>query len=245
MPFLFLSPGIPPLPVDPSLANQGGLAPLMSAAALDPTSSSSGTSTVVVTEGIPPVSRQLVDKIRRWEYVNLADLLKDPHSREQQGAAANNQVMTASRLNTKQFLSINNWLRAYNILSAVLLSSEDTSKEEAAGLAAYSYLILQLSEDLQGIQWSLYDKSYREWASAKGVRRWGEMNLSIYGRCLASNQGQITRPIIGSKRKAELQVCYRWNEGQPCSKSSCKFAHRCRACGGGHRAMDCSTSQGG
>ena len=232
-------PGIPILPVDPSLANPGELAPLLSAAALP---SSSRPSTVVVTEGIPPVARQLVEKIRRWDYVNLADLLKDPHSREQQGTAVNGQTMSQT---AKQSLSIISWLRAYNIFSAVLLSSEETSKEEAAGLAAYAHLILQLSEDLQGNQWSQYDINYREWAAAKGIRRWGEMNLTIYGRCLTyKHLSQPTRPIIGSKRKSQGQVCYRWNEGLPCSKLSCKFNHRCRTCGGAHRAVDCTPSQG-
>jgi len=33
---------------------------------------------------------------------------------------------------------------------AVLLSADSTTKEEAAGLAAYQHLILQLSKDLGG-----------------------------------------------------------------------------------------------
>jgi len=42
-------------------------------------------------------------------------------------------------------------LQAFSVFSAVLLSSEDITKEEAAaGLAAYSYFIFQVSKDLQG-----------------------------------------------------------------------------------------------
>ena len=33
--------------------------------------------TVVVVEGLPPVTCRVVDRIRKWEYVNLADLLGD------------------------------------------------------------------------------------------------------------------------------------------------------------------------
>jgi len=40
---------------------------------------------------------------------------------------------------SKQLLSIINWLQAFSIFSAVLLSAEEASKEEASGLAAYSY----------------------------------------------------------------------------------------------------------
>jgi len=33
--------------------------------------------TVVVAEGVPPVSCHLVEKIRKWEFINMADLLKE------------------------------------------------------------------------------------------------------------------------------------------------------------------------
>jgi len=69
----YFHPGISLLPVDPSLANGGELAPLLSATARS-IASSFNTPTVVVTEGIPPVSRQLMEKIQRWEFINLGDL---------------------------------------------------------------------------------------------------------------------------------------------------------------------------
>jgi len=48
--------------------------------------------------------------------------------------------------------SITRWMKAYSIFAAVLLSAPDMTKEEAAGLAAHAYFILQLLEDLQGSQ---------------------------------------------------------------------------------------------
>ena len=70
---------------------------------------------------------------------------------------------------------------------AVLLSCEETSKLEAAGPAAHSFLIVQLSKDLQGPQWLHYDQNLCEWAAAKELRKWGELNLTINGRCLATS----------------------------------------------------------
>ena len=58
---------------------------------------------------------------------------------------------------------------------AVMLSADTTSKEEAVGLAAYIHLILQLSRDLGGTQWLRYDQEFREWATAKGMKRWGSL----------------------------------------------------------------------
>ena len=41
------------------------------------------------------------------------------------------------------------WLQAFSILTAILVSSENTTKEEASGRTAHSYLIIQLSKDQQ------------------------------------------------------------------------------------------------
>jgi len=69
-------------------------------------------------------------------------------------------------------LTILIWLQAFNIFMAVLLSCEETWKEEAAGLAAHAFLIIQLSEDVQGPQCLHYDQNFCEWAAAKGLRKW-------------------------------------------------------------------------
>ena len=68
---------------------------------------------------------------------------------------------------------------------AVMLSSPMTSKEKAAGLAAHMHLILQLLKDLGGLRWLKYDQEFREWAAAKGIRWWGELDMPIYGKCLS------------------------------------------------------------
>ena len=76
-------------------------------------------------------------------------------------------------------ITIWSWLQAYSRYVAVMFSADTMSKEEAAGLAAHMHLILQLSRDLGGTQWLRYDQEFREWAAAKGVKRWGELNLAI------------------------------------------------------------------
>ena len=93
---------------------------------------------------------------------------------------------------------------------AVMLSAQATLKEEGAGLAAHMHLILQLSRDLGGLQWLRYDQEFWEWAAAKGVKRWGELNLEIYSRCLSSKflqaQEKGKSPVIeqGTKDPGEL-----------------------------------------
>ena len=97
-------------------------------------------------------------------------------------------------------------LTAFSRFMAVILSAEATSKEEAAGLSAHQHVILQLYNDLGGNRWLKYDTEYREWAAAKGICIWGELNLAIYGRCLPQAQPvqlpglpDVTREVLDKK----------------------------------------------
>ena len=120
-----------------------------------------------------------------------------------------------------------------------MLSNSATSKEEAAGLAAHMHLILQLSGDLRGLQWLRYDQEFREWAAAKGVRRWGELNLAIYGRYLSLQQAPSGsgkgKDQNGDKRS--WGACFKWNNGH-CNRA-CGFRHVCSSCGGRHVKSVC------
>ena len=82
--------------MDPSLSNRRGLLPVFPAAA-GGQPSSFGTPTVVVTEGIPLVFRQLMERIRRWEYQLGGPVKRSSSSRDQQGSLSNPQNSSASR----------------------------------------------------------------------------------------------------------------------------------------------------
>jgi len=152
------------------------LAAPMVTGCLDPAkfqSPSTGKSaTLVVTEGVPPVPCRLVDKIKKWEFVNMAELLKDNNGKDPQFMVMNDQLVAVHhQSSSKTPLSILQWLKAFNIFMAILLSSEDATREEAIGLAAHSYLIIQLANDLPGSQWLQYDQRFHDWAAAKGLRK--------------------------------------------------------------------------
>ena len=127
-------PGYPLFPVDPSLAMGGAsVAAPMVTGCLDPAnfqSPSAGKSaTAVVTKGVPPVSCRLVDKIKKWEFVNMAELLKDNDRKDPQFMVMNGQLVTVHRQSSsKTPLSILQWLKAFKIFMAIL-SSKDTTRE--------------------------------------------------------------------------------------------------------------------
>ena len=146
------------------------------------------------------------------------------------------------------------WIKAYSRYMAVLLSSDMTTKEEATELATHLHLILQLYQDL-GSQWLKYDRDFQEWAAAKSLRKWGELNFPIYGQCLAAQQRQsvpnttLTLPK-GQKQTTDIKrsspysytaTCLNWNFKGQCDCSPCPYFRKCYHCGRQHKGKDCKT----
>ena len=191
---------------------------------------------VIVAEGIPPIQTKLIEKMHRWEYVDLSKLLGslDPVPDEASLVIEGQQLrMEVPQRNQRR--QMNTWLEAYSRFMAVVLSAYGTSKEEAVDLAAHMHLILQLSRDLGSLQSLKYDQDFREWAAAKGVKKWGELNMAIYGRYLSfqhgSGKGKYSSQQAGVKRPSG--ACFKWSSGY-CTRPSCSFRHICSICGGSH-----------
>ena len=87
-----------------------------------------------------------------------------------------------------------------------------------------------------------YDQEFREWAAAKGVQRWGELNLAIYGRCLSFQQvllgsGKGKQSSYQAGDKKSWGACFKWNEGH-CNRP-CGYRHICSSCGESHVKTVC------
>ena len=211
---------------------------------------------VVITEGLPPVSTKLLEKIQKWEFIELASLLThDAPSRSdtltisQDGRSMILRPQEES-LGRKKINDIPSWIQAFSIYTAALAASEKTSSDHFKGLMAHMYLMIQIARDLEGSVWLQYDREFRIWAAAKGVKVWGELNLSIYGRCLAANQkppsisNAMSNPTQQKRphdKKGKGNCCYKWNFDGSCRKpaSVCRYLHVCHFCGEDHRAMEC------
>ena len=215
--------------------------------------------TSIIAEGMPPIPTKTLEKIQRWEYIELSTLLDGaaydtPNVTVcQDGQLLVLETADKAKSRRKTISDITKWLQAYTRFMAALMSADTTTKQESVGLAAHLHLILQLYKDLAGPQWLRYDQEFREWAAARGVRKWGELNLTIYGCCLSSQQSLPTPKEVNhgqgiyhstNKRKRTDEnntgpPCYKWNFGEGCYKSPCRFTQICLHCGGAHRAKSC------
>ena len=166
-----------------------------------------------------PLSIKLLEKIRRWEYVDLSLLLEDQANRmpEEYQVSSNGQFLVLEQdrgqRRRKQISDIFSWMKAFFRYVAALTSYESTTSAQATGLVAHLHLILQLSQEL-GPQWLKYDTEFRQWAAARNVRQWGDLNFTIYGHCLSAQNRSpavVKEPFLltGGKRPASQGACYK------------------------------------
>ena len=178
-------PIIPVLPVDPNLTpDLPRLIPTLEdtpdhTVAITPRQMP----TSIVADGLPPIPTKLLEKIQRWEYIDLSTLL-DGAQQEQTNFSVSHDgklliMGPTDRTQTKRKVisDLRSWLQAYSRMMAALVSASSTTKEESVGLAVHLHSILQLHHDLAGSQWLRYDQEYREWAAARGIKKWGELKL--------------------------------------------------------------------
>ena len=103
-------------------------------------------SSVVVAEGIPPLPQKTVDKIQKWEYVDLATLLSNElPTGESSMITVNGQTLIVNppenqTKKCKVILDLHSWMQAYSAYAAGLTSAEETTKPESAGLLAHMYI---------------------------------------------------------------------------------------------------------
>ena len=107
----------------------------------------------VVAEGIPPIPTKLLEKIRRWEFIDLSTLSGDqiqPSDNSTSYYSSNHIVIIdtfdrAAPRKRKAISDMFTWVQAYLVLMAALASDPATSKEESVVLIAHQHIILQIA----------------------------------------------------------------------------------------------------
>ena len=131
---------------------------------------------------------------------------------------------------------------------AALTSHKAPTKDELIGLVANQHIILQMVKELSPTQTLKYDQEFREWAAAKDVKKWEELNFPIYGHCISNNCNMPISPVhlfkgAGEKKQRicppNAPFCYKWNFEGTCNCILCRFKHLCLQCGEAHRVKHC------
>ena len=140
---------------------------------------------VYIGKGQPPVPSKLAEKIRRWEYVEMSELLPEFWSRQEEGE--NKQVAARRR---RQVTEIFTWVQCFCTYASVLSGS---SPEAVPELLAYLVTITRVSQDYVGLAWVRYESSFCRLAAVTGDRRWSLVNPSLYSVCFTGRTQHSTR----------------------------------------------------
>ena len=89
----------------------------------------------MLAEGIPPIPTKLLERIQKWEFVDLASLLSgDQAPDEVMAMAPGGQLLLVSHSDRqprkkKSISDIHSWVQAFTIYAAALSAANSTSKE--------------------------------------------------------------------------------------------------------------------
>ena len=143
---------------------------------------------VYVGDGLPPVPQKLADKILRWEFVDMGELLPEFWSMAKEEEPAGRRPLTSRR--ARKVTDIFTWVQCYGSYVSVLGPQFPKVIPE---LMAYMTTIVRVSRDYTGLAWVRYDAAFRRQAALTGNRGWSRINSTIYTVCFTGNAQMTER----------------------------------------------------
>ena len=136
---------------------------------------------IYVGEGLLPVPAKLGERITRWEFIEMSELLPEFWSLlspKDSGTTPNLKQGVQRR--KRAVTDIATWVQCF----ATYISVMSTPHPEAVPeLLAYLIFILRVSQDFGGVAWVTYDAAFRRQAFITGNRQWSKVNPSLYSIC--------------------------------------------------------------
>ena len=145
------------------------------------------TERVLIGIGLPTIPKALLEKIQRWQFTDLVDLLPAP-STYMYDAVANNSSQAQFTLfpgcefvqpKRRQIFSIVEWVQALTVYTAAIVQKFPAAVNE---LLAYQLTIIKSAQQYDGLQWRAYDTHFRISAAAMGNRQWSRLDTDLYTR---------------------------------------------------------------
>jgi hypothetical protein len=135
---------------------------------------------VLIGHGLPTVPISLLERIQRWEFIDLAELVPLQSVHDQMiDTQARFALFELIRPKRKQIESITEWTKAYTVYVAALLQK---FQEQARELLAYQLTITKAAQQYDGLQWRAYDTHFQVAATATGKREWSKVDVYLYTR---------------------------------------------------------------
>ncbi|XP_046544774.1 uncharacterized protein LOC124254976 [Haliotis rubra] len=124
------------------------------------------------------------------------------------------------------------------------------SQSTIQGMLAYMEVIRNAAVRFGGDGWSLYDEQFRHRMARDPSRSWAKIDGELWLKYMtpqpsryqpADRSGRATVPYLGGTRN---NACLDFNRSR-CTRSECKFQHKCSNCCQSHPANSCFRGKGG
>eukprot|EP00731_Ephydatia_muelleri_P016296 Em0009g720a len=116
----------------------------------------------------------MAEKIWRWEYVELGDLLPENGMFRAEEGSTNPLGVVRRR---RQITDVDTWVQCFAVYIGVMSHKYPEAVPE---LLAYMILIVRSSREFAELTWARYDTEYRRHAANSGNRQWSRINPSMY-----------------------------------------------------------------
>ena len=140
----------------------------------------------ILGEALPVVPAKLVKRIRRGEYVDMAELLKDNIEAERRRLASVEEG-GSSRGVRREVPNLWSWLQCYSLFAAILCNKYP---EKARELWAYQATIIGEAKRCGGSGWHLYDTAFRQQISSIEKADFSKINQSLYSTTFLAYAGR-------------------------------------------------------
>lgn len=228
---------------------------------------------VSVGEGMAPVPRKLAEKIWKWEFVEMSEMVAENWLQKSDEPGTG---LVAVNRRKRLVTELIPWVQCFATYTSVMSRRFPESVPE---LLAYMTGIIWASRE-HGPTWIEYDSAFRRQAASTGNRVWSRINPSLYAvnftgkaqgipRCsTCASIDHVVRDCPYSAKtdlertlEAVLAACstrprasgeIATNPSQEicrrwnemrCSYQSCRYRHACLGCGGDHPLKQCSRPQ--
>ena len=165
---------------------------------------------VFMGEGLPPVPCRLADRIRRWEFIEMFELLPKLLADPKGGKSGVKQPSRARGCKRVQDVSV--WLQCFAAFIGLVAKS---SPEAVPALMAYMISIIRASQEYEGSAWAAYDAAFRRQAAATGQRDWEKINSSLYTICCMGKARRAQRCNSCLSAAHTTSECYSLGEEEP------------------------------
>ena len=208
----------------------------------------------LISANFPPIPAKLVQKIRRWEFVELNQLLPDNLvSFPNQDSELGDQKLTRERKKLPPIEDISSWCLAMLLYTA---TCHATYPHKTGDMLAYMASILQTSSNYPVEACLSYDRVFRAQAHLKPHFNWAGDNTRLWndkfsGRAAPKSGNSTATELLDTvKSQASVkpppkdgELCMGFNLGR-CSISACPRPHLCYRCHYSHPLLQCPKARG-